>query len=112
MARIQVLPLPTQKAGDIEHTPFILILDQANRFEEDWSAEMIEQLRQYTGAATVLAHEATIDAPGALELTDEQREQLLAQLTEPRRWILDQSYANSEPHLIPGPARLFVPPSA
>lgn len=86
MARIQILPLPTQKAGDFEHTPFILILDQADRGTEDWPAEYVESLREQTGAVTVLAHEATLDAPGALDLTEEQRAELLAYLTQPRRW--------------------------
>lgn len=103
MARIQILPLPTQKAGDIEHTPFILILDQTNRFEEDWSAQMIEEIRHATGAALVLAHEATIDAPGALQLTDEQRDELLAALITPRRSVIsDQTYGEAESRLIPG----------
>lgn len=109
MARIQILPLPTVKAGDYERTPFILILDQTDRTTEDWTHDMLEELKHSTGAAMVLAHEATIDAPGALELTDEQRQELLAHLAEPRRWILGQSYADAEPHLIPGPARVFAP---
>lgn len=99
MARIQILPLPTLKADGYEHTPFILILDQVDRHDEDWPDALLDNLREQTGAATVLAHEATLDAPGALELTEEQREQLLDYLTEPQRWILgaDQHHADTHP---------------
>lgn len=88
MARIQVLPLPTQKVGEAEHTPFLLIIDEVNRFEEDWSAEFMAALKEATGAAFILAHEATLDAPGGLILTDEERDQLREYLLTPRRVVL------------------------
>ncbi len=97
MARIQILPLPTERAGGLERTPFILILDQVNRHDEDWPDELLLELRHRTGASTVIAHEATLDAPGGLDLTDEQRETLLAYLTEPQRFILgDQQDTTAE----------------
>lgn len=110
MARIQVLPLPTLKVGDTERTPFILIIDQVNGDTEDWDPRLLESLRQQTGAAFIIAHEATLDAPGNLELTDEQHHALLAHLTEPLRWASDQSYPDPQPHLIPGPTTLTTPP--
>lgn len=88
MARIQILPLPTQKAGNYERTPFIVILDQCNRADEEWSDETLETLKRATGAEQVLAHEATIDAPGSLTLTDEERDQLRDYLLTPRRIAL------------------------
>lgn len=98
MSRIQILPLPTLKADGYEHTPFILILDQVDRQAEDWPEAFVQHIREETGAATVIAHEATLDAPGALELTDEQREQLLDYLIEPRRIVLgDTEAANFTP---------------
>lgn len=90
MARIQVLPLPTEKVGDAERTPFILILDEVNRFDEDWPDELVIEMKEATGAAFTIVHEATLDAPGSLELTDEERDQLRQHLlTGPRQVVLD-----------------------
>ena len=88
MARIQILPLPTVKAGEYEQTPFILILDQVDQHTENWPLAMLDQLKIDTGAVTVIAHASTLDAPGALELTDEQRDALVAYLTVPPRITL------------------------
>ncbi len=88
MARIQVLPLPTEKLGEAEHTPFILIIDEVNRFEEDWPGELVVELKEATGAAFIIAHEATLDAPGGLTLTDEERDQLREYLLASRRVAL------------------------
>jgi hypothetical protein len=88
MARIQIVPLPTIRDGELERTPFIIVMDQLDRDEESWTDETLDVLKATTGAALVLAHEATIDAPGALDLTDEQKSELLAYLTEPRRVTL------------------------
>lgn len=91
MVRIQILPLPTVKAGDVERTPFAVILDQIAD-DEVWREVDIDVLRHETGAATVIAHTGTLDAPGQLELTDEQREQLLAYITVPRRMMLGADF--------------------
>lgn len=99
MARIQILPLPTQRVGDYERIPFVLILDQVSRFEEDFPDEWIEQIKQATGAALVIAHEATLDAPGALELTEEQKEQLLADITAPAQYVTDIRYTDADDHI-------------
>lgn len=99
MARIQIVPLPTQKVGDYERTPFILILDEVNRFEEDLSDEWLDHLKEASGAAVVIAHEATLDAPGSLELTDEQREELLERLTSPAQYVADIRYTDADDHL-------------
>lgn len=99
MARIQIVPLPTQKVGDYERTPFILILDEVNRFEEDFSDEWLDHLKEAAGAAVVIAHEATLDAPGSLELTDQQREDLLDRLTAPANYVSDMRYTDAEDHL-------------
>ncbi len=88
MARIQVLPLPTEKLGGAEHTPFILVIDEVNRFEEGWPAELMAEMKEATGAAFILAHEATLDAPGSLVLTDKERDQLREYLLTPRRVVL------------------------
>lgn len=82
MARVQILPLPTEKVGDVERTPFVIILDSFDRHDEDFPDAWLEQLKESTGAACIIAHEAQIDAPGNLELTDEQREQLLQRVTD------------------------------
>ncbi|MEV8023383.1 hypothetical protein [Microbacterium sp. NPDC080220] len=101
MARIQIVPLPTLKADGYEHTPFILVLDQVDRQDEDWPDVLLEDLRERTGAATVIAHEATLDAPGQLELTAQQREQLLDYLTEPQRITLgDPEGSTDAPHVL------------
>jgi hypothetical protein len=81
MARIQVVPLPPVTAGEYTHTPFIIVLDQLDLDTEHWSDAELEHLKEATGAALVLAHEATLDAPGGLTLTDEQRTELLDRLT-------------------------------
>ncbi|SDG21993.1 hypothetical protein [Microbacterium sp. 77mftsu3.1] len=108
MARIQVLPIPTLKANGYEHTPFILILDQVDRTTEDWSDMMLDILRHETGAASIIAHEATLDAPGSLQLTDEQRVQLLDYLTEPQRATLgDHPHpSHTDPTYVHTPALL------
>lgn len=102
MARIQILPLPTMKAGDYERTPFVIILDQIAD-DEVWREVDLEVIRHETGAASVIAHTGTLDAPGQLDLTDEQRDQLLAYLTQPQQWIADQRFCEAEPRLTPGP---------
>jgi hypothetical protein len=100
MARIQVLPLPTAKVGDYETTPFLLILDQTNRHDEDWPDELLDHLKDSTGALMVLAHEATIDAPGALQLTEDEKQQLHDRLLAPApAEIYDYRYTEREPHV-------------
>jgi hypothetical protein len=101
MARIQILPLPTEKVGDMEHTPFILILDQFGE-EEAWEPAYGETLKGQTGAVTVLAYRGTMDAPDSLDLTEEQRKRLVDYLLFPRRWVTDQRYTEQEARLIPG----------
>ncbi|MFS0735309.1 hypothetical protein ABC304_07740 [Microbacterium sp. 1P10UB] len=80
MARIQVLPLPTQKLGAHQHTPFILILDS---FADDevWTDQYSDELRQQTGALTVLGYEGAVDAQGSLTLTAEQQNAIIACVT-------------------------------
>ncbi|MDQ7877356.1 hypothetical protein Q9R08_05130 [Microbacterium sp. QXD-8] len=80
MARIQVVPLPTQRIGDVEETPFILILDQVDALMS-FTAEECVQIEQTTGARAVWCTTSVLDAAQAVTLTDEQREQLLARVT-------------------------------
>ena len=110
MARIQVLPLPAQKVGQAEHTSFILILDQCDRTGEDWPADMLFALEEATGAAYVLAHETTVDAPRALTLTDEERDQLREYLLTPRRATLSPGQEPDTLHLTPVPRPLHATP--
>lgn len=100
MARIQILPLPAEKVGDFEHFPFILILDQLGE-DEAWEQQYSEDLKQQTGALTVLAYAGTIDAPGALDLPEDQRKKLADYLLHPRHWVMDQRYSEQEARLIP-----------
>ncbi len=88
MARIQVLPLPTQKLGEAEHTPFVLIIDEVNTFEENWPQAALDVLKEATGAAFILVMETSLYAPGSLVLTDEERDQLRDYLLTPRRIVL------------------------
>lgn len=89
MARIQIVPLPTIRNGDAERTPFIVVMDQLDLDGERWTDQTLDILKATTGAALVLAHEATIDAPGALEITEEQKSELLAYLTTPASATVD-----------------------
>lgn len=91
MTRIQIVPLPTERAGDYERTPFILILDQVTD-AHDVSAEQGEYMKHQTGAALILVSHEAIDAPGQLELTEEQRAQLHAYLTEPLCTVLAEDH--------------------
>lgn len=90
MARIQVLPLPlpTRTLGEAEHTPFILVIDEVNPFEENWPHAALDALKAGAGAAFVLVMETSLYAPGALTLTDEERDQLREYLLTPRRVVL------------------------
>lgn len=88
MARIQVLPLPTHKVGETEHTPFVLIIDEVNTFEENWPQAALDVLKEATGAAFILVMETSLYAPGSLVLTDEERDQLRDYLLSPRRVTL------------------------
>lgn len=108
MARIQIVPLPTIRNGELERTPFIIVMDQLDLGEERWTDETLDVLKDATGATLVLAHEATIDAPGALDLTDEQKSELLAYLTGPRRIVLAPV---SEGELVIKPEPIVAMPS-
>lgn len=90
MARIQVLPLPPLKAGEYEQTPFILIFDKVTD-DEPISQAFTSWLEETTGAAAIIVTPDTIDAPGELKLTDEQRDELLAYVTQPHRIMLGVS---------------------
>lgn len=59
MARIQVLPLPTQTVGGMSTTPHILVIDQADpgEFIDGINADLAAS----TGAKTVLVVEPTLD---------------------------------------------------
>lgn len=83
MSRLQVMPLPTQKAGDFEHTPFVLVIDQAA--DDEWSEAAVRHIKVHTRADLVIVHEGTIDVSEPLELTAEQGENLRRYLTEPIR---------------------------
>ena len=76
---MQIVPLPPLRSGEYEHTPFIIVLDQLGDGSFPISHEYVDDLRQVTGAATVVLSDAVLDAP-AVELTDEQRAALLARL--------------------------------
>lgn len=80
MARIQVLPLPIEKIGDAERTPFILIIDEADD-PEPYTNDTMTHLRLQTGAAAIWLHAGTFDVAAPLELTEEQRDLLLTFLT-------------------------------
>lgn len=80
MARIQVLPLTVEKVGDIERTPFVLVIDQVD--DPEWyTDELMGSLKRQTGAAAVWMHTGPFDVATPLELTDEQRQHLLGLLT-------------------------------
>lgn len=102
MARIQILPLPPVKVGEYEQIPFILILDQIAD-DEVWDDGLfLTALKHETGAVSIIGHHGTLVAPGALTLTDEQQADLLTYLTQPRRWVSDQTYTDTDVKLIPG----------
>lgn len=101
MARIQILPLPPQKLGDVEHTPFILILDQVGEEEAPTAAEL-DSLKVYSGAVTVLVNMGILDAPGSLDLTEEQRAQLTQWLLTPRQSVTNST--NTDTHPLDDPA--------
>lgn len=86
MARVQIVPLPTVKADGYEHTPFILILD---KLDNPLTADELSHLRKTTGAQLVISTGDEWEAPGQLELTEEQRETLLTHLTQPTRLLLN-----------------------
>jgi hypothetical protein len=71
MARIQVLPLTPQRLGDVEETPFILVIDQVEPGTYD-RPEMITNLIQSTGARTVLIITGeTLEVVGGTELPED-----------------------------------------
>lgn len=83
MARIQVLPLPTQRAGDIEQTPFIIVLDRMTSEERgSWLAapELITNFKVESGAAVVLLLDDDLDVSQPLVLGDDQQAAILEQL--------------------------------
>lgn len=92
MPRIQVLPLPPVKAGEYEHTPFILILDQVTD-DQPVSQEFTAWVEETTGAAAVIVTPDTIDAPGQFELTEDQRTNILAYITQPTRIMVGVNQA-------------------
>lgn len=82
MARIQVMPLTPVTVGEYTSTPFILVFDQLSDIEriETYTPELLETIREASGAREVLATEETLDVGSPLNLTDEQRGDLLAKL--------------------------------
>lgn len=93
--RIQILPLPTQRTGDTEHTPFIVLIDQlaeddattpGQGYPGTLSIGIVEQLRISTGAQAAIVSR-TITAPGRIELTTQQLHDLHAHLQDPNRTI-------------------------
>lgn len=100
MARIQVLPLPTETVGDAEHTPFILIIDEVNPFDENRPHFALDALKHETGAASIIVTETSLHAPGSLTLTDEERDQLREYLlTGPRPVVIDTLARTVTTHL-------------
>lgn len=89
MARIQILPLPAERVGEYERIPYILILDQID--DEAWTPDSLEHLKHQTSAVTVIGYQGTLDAPGALELTEQQQADMIDFLTKPMRWVTGQA---------------------
>lgn len=106
MARIQIVPLPAQRTGDYEHIPFILILDQIDP-DDVWRPEDMEILKHETAAVTVIGYEGTLDAPGALQLTEEQQADMIRYLTEPRRWVTSEKWDGLSPEFLPTTSTLL-----
>lgn len=61
MARIQILTLPADKAGDVETYPFALIIDQADDLGDDEVATALDAFATQCGARCVLVTPATMD---------------------------------------------------
>ncbi len=83
MARIQILPLPTQSVGGFEQTPFVIVIDglSSNDALSQLDSATIEYMELATGAAVVLAVNETLDVAHPLTLSEEQQAELLARLT-------------------------------
>lgn len=78
MARLQVLPLTPIRNGEIETTPFILVVDQLKEHER---ADIdVDVLRSVSGAQTVFVGVETIDVVAPLALTDAQQAELISRL--------------------------------
>lgn len=66
MARIQVLPLTTEKVGDVESTPFVLIIDQVEDAVDDsgrsiYTPELVDYLGEEVGSRMILVVNGTLD---------------------------------------------------
>lgn len=78
MARIQVLPLPTETVGVYEKTPFVLVVDQC---DETFRMVELDGLKELTGATAVICVEGErLDVVGGLELSDDQRQAIVRRI--------------------------------
>lgn len=67
LPRLRVQPLP----ADGERTPFMLVFDRCAERPGWMTNEALDQLRDATGAQSVLIFAFEIDLPGAVELGEE-----------------------------------------
>ncbi len=82
MVRVQILPLPAQRLGDAESTPFVIVFDGIDDGTDHLLTEAaLAEMKHTTGAAGVWVIEGTLDIGTPLELTEEQQHTILERLT-------------------------------
>lgn len=60
MARIQVLPLPTETAGSFSSTPFVLIFDRMGA-DEQFGEDEWSSIKEKVGARLILVFDGELD---------------------------------------------------